>query len=134
MGQMAQRPIELILLRQLASYLATAMFLVDDAGTLLYYNEAAEPLLGRRFEDTAEMARDAWLAAFAPHELDGRPLTESTNPLLASLVERHERHSTLMIRGLDGAERRLEVTAIPLEGQAGRLLGAVAIFWPVESE
>jgi len=38
--------IELILMKQVASYLATPIFLVDRAGTLLYYNEPAEALLG----------------------------------------------------------------------------------------
>lgn len=130
---MTQHPIELILLRQLASYLATPMFVVDAAGTLVYYNEAAEPLLGRRFEDNDEMALKAWLAAFAPLDLDGRPLTESDNPLLAALAERREQHRILTIHSLDGGEQRIAATAIPLEGQAGRLLGAVAIFWPVDA-
>lgn len=129
---MAQHPVELILLRQLASYLATPIFLVDAAGSLVYYNEAAEPLLGRRFEDSDEMAREAWLAAFAPRALDGRPLGELANPLLVALAERREQHGTLTIQSLDGGERRIEATAIPLEGQSGRLLGAVAIFWPAD--
>ncbi|MDQ2935806.1 MAG: PAS domain-containing protein [Chloroflexota bacterium] len=129
---MAQHPVELILLRQLASYLATPMFLVDAAGTLVYYNEAAEPVLGRRFEDSDEMVREAWLSAFAPKALDGRPLGDSANPLLAALAERREQHGILTIQSLGGGERRIEVTAIPLEGTAGRLLGAVAIFWPAE--
>ena len=45
---MAQREVELILVRQLASYLTTPFLVVDTKGTLLYFNEAAEPLLGRR--------------------------------------------------------------------------------------
>jgi hypothetical protein len=31
-------PVELILMRQLASYLATPIFLVDADGTLVFYN------------------------------------------------------------------------------------------------
>ena len=131
---MAQQPVELILQRQLASYLTTPIFVVDAAGTLVYYNEAAASLLGRRFADTDEMPREAWLAAFAPHELDGRPLDEASNPLLAALVERREKHRSLAIRSLDGDEHRIEATAIPLVGQAERLLGAVAIFWPANPE
>jgi len=130
---MTQYPIELILLRQLASYLATPMFVVDAAGTLVYYNEAAEPLLGRRFEDNDEMEREGWLAAFAPRGLDGQPLDAEANPLLAALADRREQHQTLAIRSIDGGEQRIEATAIPLEGQAGRLLGTVAIFWPVDA-
>ncbi len=108
------------------------MFVVDAAGTLVYYNEAAELLLGRRFEDNDEMVREVWLAAFAPQALDGQPLGAQANPLLAALAERREQHGGLTIHSLDGGERRIEATAIPLEGQAGRLLGAVAIFWPAD--
>ena len=43
---MAQHEIELILMRELASYLAMAIFVVDPEGELLYYNEPAERLLG----------------------------------------------------------------------------------------
>ena len=125
---MPQRPIELILQRHLASYLATPMFVIDAEGRLVFYNEAAEPLLGRRFEETREMSRDDWLGAFAPHELDGTPISPEDNPLLAALTERREHHRSLAIRGLDGTERRIETTCIPLVGQAG-LVGAVAIFW-----
>ena len=37
----AQRPLELIQARSLISSLSTAAFLVDNARTLLFYNEAA---------------------------------------------------------------------------------------------
>ena len=37
-----QQPVELILLKQVAGYLATPMFLVDPDGNLLFYNEPAE--------------------------------------------------------------------------------------------
>ena len=39
---MAQQPIELILLKQVASQLALPIFLVNPGGDLLYYNEPAE--------------------------------------------------------------------------------------------
>lgn len=122
-------PIELILLKQLASYLATPVFVVDVSGALVYYNEAAEELLGRRFEDTAEMPRDLWLTAFAPRDLQGDPLPRDENPLLVALTERREAHQSLSITGLDQRTRRIEATAFPIECQDGRLAGAVAIFW-----
>ncbi len=126
----SQQPIELILLRQLASYLSTPIFVVDTDASLIFFNEAAAPLLGGRFDEMEAMSRDEWLTVFAPRELDGRPVDPSGNPLLAALTERREQHRTLTIRDVSGDERTIEATAIPLEGQAGRLLGAVAIFWP----
>jgi PAS domain-containing protein len=117
-------------MRQLASYLATPIFLIDADGTLVFYNEAAEELLGRSFEDLPEMGRDEWLMTFRPHELDGSPLAAEDDPLPAALVDGREHHRRLAITGFDGRERRIAVTAIPLIGQARRLAGAVAIFWP----
>ena len=49
---MAQQPIELILFRQLATTLAVPVFLVDERGDLVFLNEAAERLLGVRFDDS----------------------------------------------------------------------------------
>lgn len=48
---MAQREVELILLRQPASYLTIPIFVVDTKGTLIYFNEPAEVLVSRRFEE-----------------------------------------------------------------------------------
>jgi hypothetical protein len=48
-------PIQLILTRQLAGYLSVPVFLVGPNGDLLFYNEPAEILLGKRFEETGPM-------------------------------------------------------------------------------
>jgi PAS domain S-box-containing protein len=125
-----QLPIELILLRQAASYLSTPIFLTDQAGRLVYYNEPAEPLLGSRFDDVGEMDIADWLAAFRPSRRDGHRLPQSAVPLIRALRSDRAVHSTVQITGLDGVRRPIEVTALPLRGQQGRVLGAIAIFWP----
>ena len=71
---MSQKPIEVILTRQLASTLAMPVFLVDPDGTLLFYNEPAERLLGMRFDETGEMSAGEWSSLWVPSEDDGRPL------------------------------------------------------------
>lgn len=126
---MEQKAVELILMRQLASYLAVPIFLVDPEGNLLYYNEPAERLLGRRYDETGEMLVAEWSTVFTPTRPDGSPLPAEEIPLAAALEKWHPAHRTLVIRGLDGVARRIAVTAFPLEGQGGRRLGAVAIFW-----
>jgi hypothetical protein len=59
-------PIQIILTRQLAGYLSVPAFLVDPKGTLLFYNEPAEVLLGRRFDETGAMPAEEWATIFAP--------------------------------------------------------------------
>ena len=58
---MAQ-PIQIILMRQLAGYLSVPMFLVGPNGDLLFYNEPAETILGRRFDETGTMSAKEWSA------------------------------------------------------------------------
>jgi PAS domain-containing protein len=126
---MAQYPIELILTRQLASQLAMPVFIVDVHGTLVFYNEAAEGILGRRFEETGAMAAIEWAEAFTPRDETGRPLAPESLPLMIAVRERRPAHTHFHIHGLDAVDRRIEVTAFPLIGHADRPVGAVAIFW-----
>jgi PAS domain-containing protein len=125
---MAQ-PIERILVRHLGSRLAVPLFLVDTEGTLVFYNEAAEQLLGRRFDEAGEMTFDDWTTAFAVRDEDGRPIEIDEIPLVQALRKRRPAHSRFDITGLDGTLRTLEVAAFPLQGQGGTRLGAVALFW-----
>ena len=126
-------PIELILVRHLATSLTIPTFLVDVEGTLVFYNEAAEPLLGRRFDEAGEMPFEEWTSAYAVRDKSGRLVRSEEIPLVRALRERRPIHVRVGITGLDGAPRTLEVSAFPLEGQ-GKRLGAVALFWESAAE
>ena len=129
---MAQQEIEIILARQLASYLALPIFLVDPQGTLVFYNEPAEAILGRRFDETGKMPVEEWSSIFEPREEDGTPIPPDEVPLAVAFREERPVHRGLFIRGLDDkVQRYIEVTAIPLLGQLDERLGALAIFWEV---
>ena len=125
----SQLPIELILLRQVASYLDLPVFLINVEGDLVYFNEPAEPLLALRFDEVGELSMTAWLARFRPGDESGRDLAEEAVPLVVALREARAVHARLTIAGLDGVRRAIETTAVPIRGQGGDLLGAVALFW-----
>jgi len=129
---MTHREIEMILTRQLASYLAMPMFIVDPRGNLIFYNEPAEAILGRRFEETGEMPATEWTTAFRMTDEQGAPIPPEAQPLTIAFAERRPVHSRLWIRGLDNVRRLIEATCFPLIGQAQRYLGAVAITWEVK--
>jgi PAS domain-containing protein len=126
---MPQQEIEVILTRHLASYLAIPIFLVDPEGNLIYYNEPAEGILGRRFEETGEVHVGVWSTVFTPTDANGAPLPPESLPLVIALTKRRPDHRSFWIRGLDGKKRHIEVTALPLIGQTGRILGAISLFW-----
>ena len=129
---MPQKDIEIILARQLASYLAAPIFIVDPEGTLVFYNESAELLLGKRFDETGEMKISTWATIFRPMNEKGEPLDSDLLPLVIAIKERRLAHSNFWIRGLDNTLRQIQVTGFPLVGQADRLLGAVAILWEMK--
>jgi PAS domain-containing protein len=125
----AQRPIELIQARSLIASLSTAAFLVDEGGTLLFYNDAAGELLGMRFEAAGEMPPEDWGSRFRPREPGGRELTVEELPLTIALRDGEPGHARMEITGADGDDRQIAVSAIPIRGQSGQH-GAFAIFWP----
>jgi PAS domain-containing protein len=124
-----QLQVEVILMKQLASYLATPIFVVDPAGNLLYFNEPAENILGRRYDEFGELPLDEWSTIFTPTDERGDALPPEQLPLVSALQQRRPAHGPMWIRGLDGARRHISVTAFPLIGQDDRNLGAVSIFW-----
>jgi PAS domain-containing protein len=130
----SQKAVEVILTRQLASYLAMPVFVVDPQGNLLYYNEPAEVLLGHRYEESGELTAEVWSTVWEARADDGRPLPPEELPLMMALTQHQPAHRHMSITGLDGMPRRIEVTAFPLEGQGGRHLGAVAVFWETKQQ
>lgn len=128
-GQLPQRNLVLILARSFASQLATAVFLVDSEGSVIYYNEAAERVLGRRFIEGRGMAADEWSTVFRPTDEQGNPAPLEHLPIGVAIVRREPAHGTVTIHGADGVERRIEVTAFPLFAHTDDFVGAIAIFW-----
>jgi PAS domain S-box-containing protein len=120
--------IELIQARSLIATLSTAAFLVDNEGTLLFYNEAAESLLGLRFDEAGSMPANEWGTVFRPREPGGRQMDIEELPLTIALRQRRPGHTPMEITGADGSEHVIEVSALPIISHTGQN-GAVAIFW-----
>jgi PAS domain-containing protein len=125
-------PIQIILTRQLAGYLSVPLFLVDPKGDLLFYNEPAEAILGRRFEETGAMPAEVWSSAFTPVDDRGQPVPPEDLPLMIALARQRPAHKRFYIQGMNGVRRQIEVAAIPIVGLQGEFLGAAALFWEIE--
>lgn len=129
MEQTQQRNLVLILARELASNSATPMFVVDPSGTLVYFNEPAERVLGRSFAETGPLQPDEWGKMFSPVDDKGRPIPLEALPLTKTMRDLEPGHLEFQITGLDEVQRKIAVTAFPLFARANQFVGAVAIFW-----
>lgn len=126
--------IEIILNRQLADCLSIPVFITDTKGNLLFYNEPAEEILGKRYEDTGEMPVETWSTIFKAQEFDGSEIVPQDLPLVKTLTEQLPFHRTFLIESLLGKLEKISLTSYPIIGRTGKFLGAVAIFWRQKEE
>jgi PAS domain S-box-containing protein len=124
-----QKHLVLILAREFASNLATPTLIADDRGQLVFYNEAAEEIVGMTFAETGEMPLDEWTAIFSPRTRDSEPLPPERRPARIALDERRASHQRFLITSYDGVDREVEVTAFPMFAHADEFVGITAIFW-----
>ena len=129
MSQNGQQPLPLIMMRELADNVATPLFLVDRNGVLVYYNEAAEVLLGLRFVDAGSLTAEQWSARWAAEDVNGHPLPADARPLAVAMRDRKPSHRGMKLLTGNGESRTIEVTAFPLLASANDVVGGVAIFW-----
>lgn len=94
-----QRNLLLILARSFAAQLATAVFLVDAEGTVIYFNEAAERLLGQRFIEGAGMAAEEWSTRYQPRDSEGHTIPLEYLPLGVTMLKREPAIGALTILG-----------------------------------
>jgi PAS domain-containing protein len=128
---MAQQSVEMILVRQLASYLFVPVIVVDTTGTAVFYNEPAERILGVRFEETGRIApEEADRLIELSDDPGAGPDDAGRRPLLTALQQRRPVHARrwLLRRG-DRVRLQVELTVFPVIDQEDRMLGAVAMFW-----
>jgi len=124
-----QKPLELILARNLMSALSTPAFLVDEGGVLVFYNEAAGALLGKRFEELGTVGAEEWGSLFGPFDEAGNPIPYDELPLVVAVRNGRPAHADFEISSADGARHQVEVSAFPILTAHGSQ-GAIAVFWP----
>ncbi len=124
-----QPDLVLIVARSFATKLATPTLIIDANGNLVYFNDAASDVLGRSYLEIGTLHASRWQELFQPRTLDEEPLTAEQTPGGIALLERRPVHDSFVMRGLDGREREITVTAFPLFSQPDEVVGVMSIFW-----
>lgn len=131
---MPQKDLVLILARDLADKLASAAFVVDRDGTLVYFNERCSEILGRTFAEVGEMKMDEWSTRFSPTTLEGSPIPPEDLALVRAINEHVPAHEKIRVQRADGGARRIAVTALPFFARRDEFVGAMAVFWEHEAD
>ena len=101
-----QRPLELILARNLITGLSTPAFLVDEDAVVVFYNEAAGACSGAASRSPAGCRPEVWSTAFGPMSSSGDPLTVEQLPLTQALRRGRPAHHRFRIQSLDDTRAR----------------------------
>ena len=101
----SQKPLELILARNLLTSISTPAFLLDADAAVIFYNEAAA-LLGRSFEDAGRMSAEQWTEAFGPFDRDGAPLEVDAMATTEAIRAGRPAHGTFTIKPLTASGSR----------------------------
>ncbi len=110
--------------------ISTPSFLVDGAGTMVFYNEAAAALLGRSFEEAGQMTAEEWTAAFGPLTNGDEPADLDEISLTQAIQAGQPAHGSFCIRTKRSEKERVEAAAFPLVTSNDGASGAMVLFWP----
>ena len=125
----APKSLPLILAREFAANLATPMFLIDAAGMLVFYNDAAAMLLGKPFGELGDIPASDFAAVLELATPTGDPLLRRDSPAGIALFQQRPSHASVVATTFDGARRPFEATAYPLFATSGDMHGVIAVFW-----
>lgn len=129
-----QRPLELILARNLLTSISTPAFLIDDEAAVVFYNEAAAAVLGRSFEDVGRMPAEEWTTTFGPLDKNGEPFAVDQLAVTDAIREGRPAHGEFTIKSAGGEHRPIEASAFPIVASDSGSSGAMIMFWPLGNE
>ena len=127
----SQKPLELILARNLLTSISTPAFLLDADAAVVFYNEAAAALLGRSFEDAGRMSAEQWTETFGPFDKDGAPLDVDGIATTEAIRAGRPAHGSFTIRAANGERISIEASAFPIVASEHGSSGAMILFWPL---
>jgi PAS domain-containing protein len=122
----AAQPLELILARNLVAGLTLAGLLCNIDGTIVFLNQAAGELLGRRFEELEHLTLEQWEHEFGEPEASAGSGIEVGQLVTRAAQSGAPARQPARLRVLDGQLIDAEVSAIPLSTVDG-FRGAIVL-------
>jgi two-component system CheB/CheR fusion protein len=108
--------------RQLVKGLPAAVYSCDAEGRIVFYNDAAVKLWGRK----PEVGKDLWHSVFQMFNPDGTPIPIESNPITITLKEGRPVHSAeVVIERPDGGRSILLAYPQPEFRLSGEIKGAI---------
>ncbi len=126
-----ERPKSLVLIRakHLAESVTTPMFLADAGGNLIFFNEAAEAMLGRPFGDNGLLTPGEWQQTFDVRDRNDAPFALESMASWMQVQNEQPAMGHIKFRSADGTDHLVATCAFPLFTEQQRFEGALILFW-----
>lgn len=125
----ALKSLVLIRAKHLAESVTTPMLLVDANGNMVFYNEAAEMVVGRAFNDVGPVPAADWQERFRVRARDDSPAPLEKMPGWMDLKGERPGLGHLRLTTIEGRDLDVAVCAFPLFTSQHQFDGALVIFW-----
>ncbi len=132
MNFLHRQDLQLVLARNFIAATLTPAFVTDPEGVMVFFNEAAAQLIGRRFEESGRLTREEW-NEIGPVDEAGHPIASGNLPLTIALREGIPAFGRFRIKTDRGALVEVEASANPIIGD-DVFRGAIVSFVPVWDE
>ena len=129
----ALKSLALIRAKHLAESVTTPMLLTDREGTLIFFNEAAEVMLGVPFADVGPLGPQGWQKRFDVRGRDGSAFPLEAMPGWLELQTERPGMGHVVLRCADGSDAVLAVCAFPLFTAQRQFDGALVLLWKDDS-
>ena len=114
--------------RNVLEAIPVAVYLTDDEGKVIYYNQAAADLAGRR----PVVGGDEWCVTWRLFWPDGSPMPHHQCPMAIAIEERRPlRDQEIIAEHPDGSRVPVLAFPTPLFNDRGRLVGAVNVLMDI---
>ncbi len=122
----------LIRAKHLAESVTLPMFIADSDGNLIFYNEAAEQLVGRPFMDNGSISAAEWQRMFNVRDRTDNPFPLESMPGWIAVQGARPAMGHMRFTAADSSDRLIAVCAFPLFTSQEQFEGALLLFWEDE--
>jgi PAS domain S-box-containing protein len=117
--------------RGILDALPQPLYIANASGEIVYYNEAAAAMAGRR----PELGKDRWCMAWGLQDMEGAPVPPEDRAVARVLREGRPVHGWRAVATRpDGSMKVIRPDSTPLRDDSGRLVGAVTVIYDVSGE
>jgi PAS domain-containing protein len=128
----ALKSLVLIRAKHLAESVTTPIFLVDNVGNMIFFNEAAEGKFGQAFADVGAIPVTEWQEKYNVRTRDDSPFPLDAMPGWIELQKERPGIGHVKFTTIDGRDLFIAVCAFPLFTSQDDFEGALVYFWEEE--